>query len=107
MNVNKFYRNLLVAFGDNSGGATNFNTFTNKLVTAVANRVVKKTTIVALGGTAGGAANDTMVTVPAATAATTDTTAASLTSTNAAINIIKDDLQDLQAKVNALITAVG
>jgi len=62
---------------------------------------------VALTGTAGGTANDVLVTVPAATAASTDPSAASLASTNAAINVIKDDIQDLFAKVNALLVALA
>jgi hypothetical protein len=53
------------------------------------------------GGTSGG---NTVPSVPAATAATTDTTAASLTSTNAAITALKNDVATLAAKVNTLIT---
>lgn len=56
--------------------------------------------------TGGAAANNTLVAVPAATAASTDTTAASLTSTNASISAIRDDLADLAGKVNALIAAL-
>ncbi len=62
--------------------------------------------LVALTDSTGGTANDTLVAVPAATAASTDTSAASLTSTNASITAIKNDLADLAAKVNAIIAAL-
>ncbi|WNP36237.1 hypothetical protein RN333_08585 [Enterobacter kobei] len=55
------------------------------------------------GGTSGG---NTVAAVPAATAASTDTSAASLTSTNAAITAVKNDLATLTAKYNALLAAV-
>ncbi len=55
------------------------------------------------GGTSGG---NTVAAVPAATAATTDTSAASLTSTNAALTAIKNDFATLSAKYNALLAAV-
>lgn len=55
------------------------------------------------GGTSGG---NTVAAIPAATAATTDTTAASLTSTNAAITAVKNDVATLAAKVNAINTAI-
>lgn len=58
-----------------------------------------------LSGTVG-TANDTMTAVAAATAATTDTSAASLTSVNTAITAINNNLADLQAKVNAILTAL-
>lgn len=58
-----------------------------------------------LGGTVG-TANDTMTAVAAATGATTDTSAASLTSVNTAITAINNNLADLQAKVNAILTAL-
>lgn len=61
--------------------------------------------IASLTGTVG-TANDAMTAVPAATAATTDTSAASLTSTNASITAINNDLADLQAKVNAILSAL-
>ena len=54
------------------------------------------------GGTSGGA---TIPAVPAATAASTDTTAASLASTNAAITALKNDIATLAAKVNAINNA--
>lgn len=53
-----------------------------------------------------GTANDAMTAVAAATAATTDTSAASLTSVNTAITAINNNLADLQAKVNAILTAL-
>ncbi len=40
MNVNAFYKRLLAAFGDTTGGK-NFNDFTNKLVVAVGSNLVK------------------------------------------------------------------
>lgn len=55
------------------------------------------------GGTSGGNA---VPVVPAATAATTDTSAASLTSTNASITALKNDIATLAAKCNALLAAV-
>lgn len=69
--------------------------------------VLQQAAIVAItdssGGTSGG---NTVAAVPAATAATTDATAASLTSTNAAITAIKNDFATLSAKYNALLAAV-
>lgn len=59
-----------------------------------------------LTDSSGGTANNTIAAIPAATAAVTDTTAASLTSTNASINALKDAVADLAAKVNAIINAV-
>lgn len=65
------------------------------------------TALVALTDSSGGGApNNTLEVVPAATAATTDTSAASLTSTNAALTAIKNDIADLAAKVNAIIAAL-
>ena len=55
------------------------------------------------GGTSGG---NTVPAVPAATAATTDTSAASLTSTNASITALKNDIATLAAKVNAINAAI-
>lgn len=51
--------------------------------------------------------NDTIENVPAATAAVTDTTAASLTSTNAALTAVENNIADLATKVNELIEALG
>lgn len=69
--------------------------------------VLQQTAVPALtdssGGTSGG---NTVAAVPAATAATTDTSAASLTSTNAAITAVKNDIATLAAKLNAVIAAV-
>lgn len=63
--------------------------------------------LVALGGTITGAtANDTMTAVADATAASTDTSAASLASVNTAIAAIENNFADLQTKVNALIAAL-
>ncbi|HGW4305879.1 TPA: hypothetical protein ACNIEN_001974 [Klebsiella pneumoniae] len=79
----------------------------NKVPTATERGgVLLQTAIVAItdssGGTSGG---NTVAAVPAATAATTDATAASLTSTNAAIAAIKNDFATLSAKYNALLAA--
>lgn len=51
-------------------------------------------------------ANNTVENIPAATAADTDTTAASLTSTNAALTAAENNVADLAAKVNAILTAL-
>lgn len=58
-----------------------------------------------LTNSTGGTANDTVQAVPQATAAT-DVTAASLTSTNAALTIINNDMADLTVKVNAILAAL-
>lgn len=64
--------------------------------------------ITVLTDNSGGAtANNTIEAVPAATAAVTDTTAASLTSTNTSLTAIKNDIADLTAKVNAIINALN
>lgn len=65
------------------------------------------TAIADLTGTVG-TANNAMTAVPAATAPADNTAAglASLTSTNAAITAINNDLADLQAKVNAILAAL-
>jgi len=70
--------------------------------------IATKTQITALTNLTGtvGTANDAMTAVAAATAATTDTTAASLTSVNTSITAINNNLADLQAKVNAIMTAL-
>lgn len=62
--------------------------------------------LVALTDNSGGTANDTIAVIPAATAASTDTSAASLISTNAAVTALKDAVADLAAKVNAIIDAL-
>lgn len=63
--------------------------------------------LVALGGTITGAtANDTMTAIADATAASTDTSAASLTSVNTAIAAIENNFADLQTKVNAIVAAL-
>lgn len=51
--------------------------------------------------------NSTIENVPAATAASTDTSAASLTSVNASLTAIENSLADLAAKINAIRTAAG
>lgn len=64
------------------------------------------TALVALTDSSGGTADNTVAAVPDATAAVTDTTAASLTSVNATIAVVKNDIADLAAKVNAVIAAL-
>jgi len=64
------------------------------------------TALVSLTNSTGGTANDTVQAVPQATAASTDTSAASLASTNAALTIINNDVADLTVKVNAIIAAL-
>lgn len=69
--------------------------------------VLQQSAITALtdssGGTSGG---NTVAAIPAATAATTDTSAASLTSTNASITALKNDIATLTAKINAINAAI-
>ena len=61
--------------------------------------------LTSLTDSSGGTADNTIAAIPAATAASTDTSAASLTSTNASITAIKNGLADLTAKVNAILSA--
>lgn len=69
--------------------------------------VLQQSAITALtdssGGTSGG---NTVAAIPAATAASTDTSAASLTSTNASITALKNDIATLTAKINAINAAI-
>lgn len=65
------------------------------------------TGVAALTNNTGATANDTVEDVPAATAASTDTSAASLTSTNASLTAIENNISDLTAKVNAIIAALS
>lgn len=77
-----------------------------KLSAAVSaiNDITQQEAIQALTDSSGGTEGDhTLVAIPAAVAATTDTSAASLTSTNAALTAIKNDVATLAAKVNAVI----
>lgn len=108
-NEYKTRRALVNAFGG-TGPVTNEEKFEKSLVTAVKASVPKTkpavVALVALTDNSGGTANNTVEVVPAATAATTDTSAASLTSTNAALTAIKNDIADLTAKVNAIIAAL-
>lgn len=74
---------------------------------AIANASASALTgVTALTNSTGQVGNDTVALVPAATAASTDTSAASLTSTNAAITVINQDLADLTDKVNAILAAL-
>lgn len=63
--------------------------------------------VTALTDNTGATANNTIENVPAATAASTDTSAASLTSTNASLTAIENNIADLTAKVNAIINAMN
>lgn len=53
-----------------------------------------------------GTADNTVAAMPAATAATTDTSAASLASVNTTLTAIRNNVADLTAKVNAILTAL-
>lgn len=61
--------------------------------------------ITALTNNSGGTVNNTVEVVPAATAASTDTSAASLASVNTALTAIKNDIADLTAKINEILAA--
>lgn len=107
MNVQKYWKGVLAALG-NTTGAKNIDSFQRKLITALGTASLTKsaiTSLTSLGGSAG-TADNTIVSVPAATAASTDTSAASLTSTNTALTAINNDIADLQSKLNAVITAL-
>ena len=52
-----------------------------------------------------GAADDTIAAIPAVTVADASTDAGTTGSVNAALTVIRKDLRDLTAKVNALISA--
>lgn len=106
--VNTYWNALLAAFGDTTG-ALNVNDFYTKLPVAVAagaGGVSQGPAVTSLTNSTGATANDVVENVPAATAATTDTSAASLTSTNAAITALENDISDLTGKVNALLTSL-
>lgn len=62
--------------------------------------------IVALTDSSGGTASDTVEVIPAAVAAATDVTAASLASVNTMRTAIQNDIADLAAKLNALLAAL-
>lgn len=108
IDTNQYYDQLLGAFGD-SGGATNVVDFRVKLIAAVTANVVTGTTVVALGGTIGGTANDTMTVTTDIALSTTDTytDAAVNTAVNAALLEVRNNMADLQAKVNELVAAVA
>lgn len=59
-----------------------------------------------LANNTGQVGDNTVALVPAATAASTDTTAALLTSVNAAFLVINTDLSDLTTKLNAMRAAL-
>lgn len=63
--------------------------------------------VTVLTNSTGATANNAVENVPAATAASTDTSAASLASTNAAITAIENDISDLTAKINEIINALN
>lgn len=62
--------------------------------------------IVNLTDNSAGTADNTVAAMPAATAATTDTSAASLASVNTTLTAIRNNVADLTAKVNELLTAL-
>lgn len=114
MNERSFWKALVKAFGS-AKSPNNEVDFRANLIDAVkgfaasGGGVATKpqvAALVALTDASGGTANNTVEVIPAATAATTDTSAASLTSTNTAITAIKNDVADLTAKVNAVISAL-
>lgn len=110
-NVNVFYDELLAAFGA-TPDADNVNDFRDKFVAAVTAMVADKvsgTTIVALGGSIAGTANDTMTvsTDIALSTSNTYTDAAVNTAVNAVVLQMRNNMADLQAKVNELITAIA
>ncbi len=61
--------------------------------------------VVALTDSTGGTPDNTIADIPPATAAVTDTSAASLTSVNTALAAAEANICDLTAKVNALLAA--
>lgn len=63
--------------------------------------------VTVLTDSTGATANDTVEDVPAAVAAASDTTAASLTSVNTALTAIENNIADLTAKLNAVINALN
>lgn len=79
-------------------------------VRTIVNQVVaSKAEVVAVSmptSSAGGIANGAYQTVSSATAASTDTSAASLTSTNLAIDALKNNFQELNQTVTALLAAL-
>lgn len=74
--------------------------FTGKLTSAAV------VAIAALTNNSAGTANDTVEAMPAATAASTDTSAASLASVNTTLTAIRNNVADLTVKLNALLAAL-
>jgi len=62
--------------------------------------------IVSLTNSTGAVGNDTVENIPAAVAADTDTSAASLASVNTSLTAIENDIADLTDKVNALLVSL-
>lgn len=62
--------------------------------------------VVALTDSSAGTADDTVAAMPAATAASTDTSAASLASVNTTFTAIRNNVADLTVKLNALLAAL-
>jgi hypothetical protein len=79
---------------------------TDGVAGAVADAVAAAAALTVLTDNTGATPDSTIANVPAATAASTDTSAASLTSTNTALTAIENNISDLAAKVNALIAAL-
>ena len=108
-NENTQRKAIVAAFGG-TGPTSNEVVFTKSLVTAITNSNVKTkpavVALVALTDSTAGTPDNTVAAIPAAVAATTDTTAAQLTSVNTAFTALRNDLSDLTAKINAIISAL-
>lgn len=63
--------------------------------------------ITVLTDNTGATPDNTIANVPAATAASTDTSAASLASVNTSLTAIENNISDLTAKVNAIRAALA
>lgn len=90
------------------GWAVPLGTAANKLLKldpSLTGAVAETSGITVLTDSTGVTPDSTIENVPAATAATTDTSAASLTSVNTSITAIENNLSDLAAKVNAILAA--
>lgn len=62
--------------------------------------------VASLTNSTGAVGNDTVENIPAAVAADTDTSAASLASVNTSLTAIENDIADLTDKVNALLVSL-
>lgn len=102
MNVNEFYKAHAASIGITTP-VSNWNEYSDAIVTSGAKKGVAVASLVNSTGVVG---NNAVENVPAATAASTDTSAASLTSTNASITALENNIADLTDKLNALLTAL-